>query len=155
MHVYLSGGMEYAADEGRGWREALETWLRENRGWSVFNPNRESEKFLSGRYPGVPFRDWKHTHPERFREIVSQIVDLDCREIAERCDVVICYWDASAHRGAGTKGELTIARYFDKPVYLVTEMPAAEIPGWVLGCTSRIFADFDSLKDYLRDNHTE
>jgi hypothetical protein len=80
---------------------------------------------------------------------VEQLVDLDCREIAERSDYVICYWDQGAVRGAGTKGELTMARFFGKPVYAVTTIPFEDIPGWVLGCIEATFADFDSLKRYL------
>ena len=46
-------------------------------------------------------------------------------------DCVICLWDEGAARGAGTKGELTIARYFGKPVYLVTRSRSKRYRG---GC---------------------
>ena len=52
-------------------------------------------------------------------------------------------------RGAGTKGELTMARYFGKPVYMVTAIPLQDIPGWVLGCTDRIFPSFEALQQFL------
>jgi hypothetical protein len=151
MRVYLSGGMEYAADEGRSWREEMEAWLRKEFMAEVFNPNHESDRFLQMHYPDAHFRAWKHTRPERFREMVTRIVELDCREIADRSDVVICLWDASAAQGAGTKGELTMASYFRKPVYLVTRIPFAEIPGWVIGCTTQIFSSFEELKEFLKN----
>ncbi len=147
--IYLSGGMEYAPNEGRDWRSSLQTWLEENLDAEVFNPNRESQNFFAERYPGLDFRALKRTDPARFQQIVAQLVDLDCREIACRSDYVICFWDEGAMRGAGTKGELTIARYFGKPVYMVTSFPLPEIPGWVLGCTERVFASFDSLQRFL------
>lgn len=150
MRVYLSGGMEYASDEGRSWRDDLETWLASEFGWQVFNPNRESDRFLATRCPETPFRELRFSDPERFRSIVAEIVDLDSREVAERSDLVLCYWDGAAMRGAGTKGELTIARYFRKPVYLVTTSPFEEIPGWVLGCITERFESFDALKAFLR-----
>jgi hypothetical protein len=150
MNVYLSGGMEYASDEGRGWREEMEQWLRRELDWSSFNPNRESEKFLLLHAPGTDFRDLKSGEPGRFRTLVRRIVELDCRAVAEQSDLVVCYWDESAQRGAGTKGEITIARYFNKPVYLVTSVPETEIPGWVLGCVTRIFPDFDALRNFLK-----
>ena len=53
-------------------------------------------------------------------------------------------------RGAGTKGELTMAKYFGKPVYLVTSIPYHDIPGWVLGCTTQLFSSFDELNVFLR-----
>jgi hypothetical protein len=148
--VYLSGGMEYAPNEGRDWRSTLQEWLERELRCEVFNPNAESEKLLARVLPGIDFRQLKLDDPERFREVVQEIVDLDSREIAERSDYVICYWDRAAALGAGTKGEITMARYFGKPVYLVTSFALQEIPGWVLGCTSRVFTDFETLRDFLR-----
>ncbi len=151
MRVYLSGGMEYATDEGRSWREDLELWLANELGWLSFNPNRESDRFLATHTPDTLFRTLKTSDRRRFLDLVTQIVDIDSNEVAERADCVICYWDEGAMRGAGTKGELTIARYFRKPVYLVTQTPFAEIPGWVLGCTTEMFGSFEDLKAFLRN----
>jgi hypothetical protein len=141
--------MEYAAGEGRDWRVELEGWLERELGCSVFNPNRESELFLRERIPDTDFRQLKRDDPERFQRLVSAIVDRDSAEIAERADAVICLWDEGAHRGAGTTGELTLARRFGKPVYMVTRTPQNQIPGWILGCVSRMFDTFESLKAYL------
>jgi hypothetical protein len=153
QRVYLSGGMEYAADEGRDWRGRLQEWLEREMGCTVFNPNRESERFLRTYIPGIDFRKLKETDLIRFQQTVAQLVDLDCKEIAERSDYVLCYWDDSAMRGAGTKGELTMARYFGKPVYVVTSMARGDIPGWILGCTTEVFESFEELKQFLLDSH--
>jgi hypothetical protein len=150
--VYLSGGMEYAADEGRDWRKDLQAWLEGELRYAVFNPNVESDAYFRGTHPGLDFRTLKLRDIDSYREIVRHLVDTDCREIAERSDFVVCYWDDAAQRGAGTKGEITMAHHFGKPVYMVTGIPPAEIPGWVLGCTDRIFGDFDALKRYLKSN---
>ena len=150
--IYLSGGMEYAENEGRDWRADLQGWLEHELGASIFNPNVESERFLSRRLPGVDFRSHKRSDPDRFRSIVKEIVDLDCGEIARKTDFVICYWDEGAARGAGTKGEITIARHTGKPVYLVSAIPEVDIPGWVLGCTTALFPDFDALKAFLQSH---
>lgn len=149
QRVYLSGGMEYAANEGRDWRVGIQEWLELEMGCTVFNPNRESETFLRTHLPGVDFRLLKQEDPVRFQQTAAQIVDLDCRAIADRTDYVICLWDEGAMKGAGTKGELTLAKFFGKPVYTVTTEPLPAIPGWVLGCTSRFFRSFDELKEFL------
>ena len=149
MRVYLSGGMEYAADEGRNWRAELQQWLRVELHCTVVNPNEESERFFSTQYPAVNFRELKHTDIAAYSRIAGELVRNDCREIAGHSDFVVCYWDEAAVRGAGTKGELTIARYFGKPVYVVTTTPGPDIPGWVLGCTSRLFTSFPELKAFL------
>ncbi len=153
VRTYLSGGMEYAKDEGQDWRRSTERWIRTELGHTVFNPNRESKKYLGRRLPDQNLRKLKFKDIEKFQSVVKTIVMIDSVEIARRSDYVICYWDASAQHGAGTKGELTIARFFGKPVYMVTKVKKANIPGWVLGCTTRIFSSFSELKDYLRSEY--
>ena len=153
MRVYLSGGMEYAVGEGARWRNALQSWLEGHLHHTVFNPNSESDRFFAARYPGIDIRTLKSENIDEYTEILRLLVDIDTREIAERSDYIICFWDEGAVRGAGTKGELTIARFFKKPAYLVTQYAHEDIPGWVLGCTTRIFGDFEELKAFLVQEH--
>ena len=152
LRAYLSGGMEYAKGEGADWRKDMQTWVESNLGHSVFNPNEESKKFLARNFPRGNFRALKTRDLRQFVRLVQKIVKLDSREIARRSDYVICYWNKSAQLGAGTKGELTLAKYFGKPVYLVTRMRHSNIPGWILGCASKIFASFSELKLFLKKN---
>jgi hypothetical protein len=149
MRAYLSGGMEYAEGEGILWRSELQSWLESHLRHSVFNPNTESTRFFETRYPRLDFRALKRTDIGAYRSIVRSLVEIDCTEIAERSDYVICFWDEGAAMGAGTKGELTMARYFNKPVYLVTHFPLHDLPGWVLGCITESFSSFDHLKEFL------
>jgi hypothetical protein len=152
LRTYLSGGMEYAKDEGVDWRAEMNAWVVRELGHKVFNPNTESEKYLRRNLSRRDLRRLKFSDIQKFQAVVRGIVSLDSREIAFRSDYVICLWDTSALRGAGTKGELTIAKFFNKPVYMVTRMKPERIPGWVLGCTSKIFRSFDELKNYLKAN---
>jgi hypothetical protein len=147
--VYLSGGMEYAKNEGMDWRSELDAWIKSNLKHSIFNPNVESDKYLHNVRSNNDFRHLKTSDIDTYTKIVKHFVDQDSKEIALYSDYVICYWDASAQRGAGTKGELTIARYFKKPVYMVTTIPKKNIPGWVLGCVTHFFTSFKGLKTYL------
>lgn len=149
MRVYLSGGMEYADGEGVHWRKEIQQWVESNLKHDVFNPNVESDRFFSTHHPDIDFRTLKKEDVERYQKIVRSLVEIDCTEIAERSDYVICFWDDGAAKGAGTKGELTMAKYFGKPVYLVTSYALQDIPGWVLGCVSRVFVNFDELKTFL------
>ncbi len=151
--VYLSGGMEYARAEGADWRMQLHRWIDGNLGHSVFNPNEESKRFLAKHFPNGDFRKLKSSDTQNFIRLVRRIVDLDSGEIAHKSDYIICYWDRSAQRGAGTKGELTIAKFFGKPVYMVTRMKYEQIPGWILGCTSKIFRSFSELKLFLKQTY--
>jgi hypothetical protein len=149
MRVYLSGGMEYANDEGLHWRTQMQKWIESELKHSVFNPNVESDVFFDTHHPGIDFRLLKQTDVEKYQNIVRKLVEIDCHEIATKSDYVICFWDDSAAKGAGTKGELTMAKYFSKPVYLVTSFALYDIPGWVLGCVTKTFTSFDELKAFL------
>lgn len=141
--------MEFAKGEGSDWRMEMDTWVRKNLNHTVYNPNLESEAFLSRKYPTGRFRDLKQENIDLYVTLVRDLIDMDSREIAEKTDYVVCYWDESAQRGAGTKGEVTMARFTRKPVYMVTAMELQGIPGWVLGCTTRVFGSFDELKAFL------
>jgi hypothetical protein len=145
--------MEYARGEGADWRLEIEEWLNKVLNQKVFNPNKESAKYLSARSLKADFRDLKKTDTQRFMKVVRGMVVLDSHEIARRSDYLICYWDRSAVKGAGTQGEVTLAKYFGKPVYLVSKLPLSKIPGWVLGCTSRTFSSFDDLKVFLQRHY--
>ena len=151
VRVYLSGGMEYADGEGAQWRSELQEWLEGTLSDTVFNPNIESERFFSARYPRTDFRKLKVENVGLYQEILRNLVDIDCKEIAENSDYLICYWDEGAAKGAGTKGELTMARFFGKPVYLVTSFPLHDLPGWVLGCVTKTFRTFGELKIFLSE----
>ncbi len=147
--------MEYAANYGADWRKEIETWLRNELNHDAFNPVRASEEFLGSQYPGLDFRETKLNDFEMHKEIAREIVRLDSREIILRSDYVICYYDESAQRGAGTKGELTVAALLGKPVYFVRGMEIADIPSWVIGCADHIFDDFDQLKKFLSEKYSD
>jgi hypothetical protein len=149
MKVYLSGGMEGAKNFGGEWRERIEKWVRETLNHDVFNPTIESVKFLKEKYPGVERSNMPKEDVGLFQRVIGEIVLMDCEEIIHNCDYVVCYWDESCYRGAGTQGEVTIAKYFQKPVYLVTQVPLKEVPGWVIGCSIEVFKSIDELKEYL------
>ena len=46
MIVYLSGAMEFADDEGSGWRKNLTKWLYDNLGHEVYDPVIQSAKLI-------------------------------------------------------------------------------------------------------------
>lgn len=99
----------------------------------------------------MSFRALKRRNLLEYMRIVSAIVDRDSREIIKNTSYVICKWDRSAERGAGTKGEVTLAKLVRKPVYVVTGIRPENIPGWVLGCTTRMFRSFAELKEFLKE----
>ena len=58
MKAYLSGAMEFANDEGAGWRKEMTQWLSKNLGHTVYNPVIESEDLVK-EYGAESYREWK------------------------------------------------------------------------------------------------
>ena len=144
MLVYLSGSIEYAADLGKSWRAELTPFLRQL-GHTVYDPAADEKKNLA-EDEVCEFRKWKASDLPRFQRVLRKIIAWDLNWI-DRSGCVVCYFDEAAARGAGTQGEITYAHRAGKPVSLVLGMPVEKISGWVLGCATEVFADFDGLKE--------
>ena len=151
--AYLAGAIEYAPDAGAQWREEIELFLREELHHEVYNPSREERNVLSpdeARY----FRSWKSTDLPRFRKVVHRIIDTDLSMLIDKVDYVVCLWDEHVLGGGGTHGELTISFRHGIPVYMVTPIDITRISSWIIGCTTEIFPDFQSLKEFLKISYT-
>jgi len=140
--------MEYATDGGRAWRERIRLWLQESLNHRVYDPTAEAKRIFSAEEL-AGLAAWKTTDLERFRRVMRIAINHDLDVMARQADYVVCLWDEDARRGGGTQAELTAAYRKGIPVYLVTEMPATEISGWVLACVDRLFGNFEELKTFL------
>ena len=149
MVIYLSGAIEHAPDFGKPWRARLAPKLRAL-GHEVYDPATDEKKNLTDEEVRN-FRAWKRSDLERFQRTVRKIIDWDVEWIERRADCVICFWDEHCSKGAGTQAELTLAYKRAMPVYLVAGLPVEQISGWILGCATRIFADFDELERFLSE----
>ena len=151
MLAYLSGSIEYSPDYGKSWRAQFTPFLREL-GHDVYDPALDEKKNLDDREVRE-FRYWKITDRRRFQNTIRKIIAWDLDWIEQKSDYVVCFWDEAAARGAGTQGELTLAHRRGIPVYLVVAMPMEKISGWILGCASEVFEDFEELKAFLKTKH--
>lgn len=152
MLAFLCGAMEFAPDGGRQWRERLRSWIQENLNHNVYDPVVEARRVLSEEELR-DFRGWKTTDLERYRKSVRLFINHDLDVIGSRADYVVCFWDDAAALGGGTHAELTAAYRKGVPVFFVTEIPVEQISGWVVGCTTRIFSNFDELKGFLASTY--
>jgi len=153
LKTYLSGGMENTKEINDFWREEISIWLDNKLNHKVFNPVEIQKKTLS-EFEIKNFRGWIKTDSKKFKQIIHKIIDRDLSVIKNEVDYVICYWDGSVLHGGGTHGELTMAYYFSKPVYMILDVPLNKTSAWILGCTSMIFNSFEELKVFLL-NHYE
>jgi hypothetical protein len=144
---YLAGSIEYSPDLGKGWRAEI-TPLLKSLGHEVYDPAEDEMKNLTETEAGE-FRSWKKNDLLRFQQTVRKIIAYDLDLIEQRCDAIVCYWDQYAGRGAGTQGELTVAHRLGIPVYMICGVPVEEVSGWLLGCASEVFADFEGFRRFV------
>lgn len=147
MLFYLSGSIEYSPDFGKGWRAQVAPLLK-SLGHDVYDPAQDEKKNLTD-VEVLEFRSWKKSDLPRFQRTVRKIIAYDLDLIEQRCDAVVCYWDQYAGKGAGTQGELTFAHRLGIPVYLICVLPVEEVSGWILGCASEVFKDFEQFGEFI------
>lgn len=149
MIAYLSGAMENAKNEGSEWRANLTIWLRENLNHSVIDPVAETVKLVE-KSDSQNYRNWKNSDPNKFKNFVRQAIDNDLNSVVNKSDYLICLWNNDVITGGGTHGEVTIAYYHNKPVYLINQLDMPnQISGWIMSCATEIFPDFNSMQKRL------
>ena len=73
MIAYLSGAMEYAVDEGSGWRLDMTCWLSNILVHDVIDPVEES-RLLMLQENSADYRNWKESDTERYRKVIRLCV---------------------------------------------------------------------------------
>ena len=152
MKAYLAGAIEKAPDGGKTWREEIGIFLKEKLNHNFYNPAISEYSSLTVEEK-KNFRKWKTSDTERFKKTVRKIIQFDINVLLNEVDYVICLWDQHTTIGGGTHRELTVAFLNNIPVYLVCGIDLNEISGWIVGCTEKIFFNFDELKKFLLEKY--
>ena len=155
MIAYLSGAMENAENEGSGWRNKLTNWLKDNLNHSVIDPVIETSKLVE-KTESQNYRKWKTSDPSMFKEFVRQAIDNDLNSVVNKADYLICLWNQEVLSGGGTHGEVTMAYYHNKPVYLINQLNnSKQLSGWIMSCATEIFTDFKSMQKRLLEIYSK
>ena len=148
MIAYLSGPIENAENDGASWRQDITLWLKDNLNHEVFNPVIETKNIIGHLNPSI-FRSMKKTDPIEYKNIIREIIKLDLDAVINDCDYLIVKWDKSVLKGGGTHGEITMAYWIKKPIFIVNSIPLDDMSSWIFSCSDFIFNDFISLKKKL------
>lgn len=148
MIAYLSGPIENAANDGADWRELITPWLKDEIEHDVFNPVLATRKIISN-LTNSQFREMKETSPKKYKNLIRQIIDIDIKAVVEESDYLIVNWNKSVFKGGGTHGEITLAYYLKKPIYLVNHVPLDDLSSWISSCATEVFDSFDDMKIHL------
>ena len=148
MKAYLSGPIENAKNDGASWRQDMTLWLKNNLKHEVFNPVLETKNIIGHLDPSI-FRSMKKTDPIKYKKIIRKIIKLDLEAVINDSDYLIVKWDKSVLKGGGTHGEVTMAYWIKKPIFIVNSLPIDDMSSWIFSCSDFIFNDFKSLKKKL------
>lgn len=154
MIAYLSGAMENAKNEGSGWRNEITIWLKDNLNHSVIDPVFETAKLVT-KTESQNYRDWKSSDPDKFKKFVRLVIDNDLNLVVNKADYLICLWNNEVLTGGGTHGEVTMAYYQSKPIYLINQLSNLELSGWIMSCATEIFPELKSMQKKLLDVYGE
>jgi len=64
-------------------------------------------------------------------------------------DYLIVLWDESILYGGCTHGEVTMAYWVDRPIFLVNKLPKDKLSRWISSFSTETFDSFDELKKAL------
>ena len=148
MKAYLSGPIENAENDGASWRQDITLWLKDNLDHEVFNPVLETKNIIGHLNPSI-FRSMKKTDPIEYKNIIRKIIKLDLEAVINDSDYLIVKWDKSVLKGGGTHGEVTMAYWIKKPIFIVNSLPIDDMSSWIFSCSDFIFNDFKNLKKKL------
>ena len=93
----------------------------------------------------------KKTNPNEYKKIIRKIIKIDLDAVVHKSDYLIVKWDESVFKGGGTHGEVTMAYWLRKPVFIVNSLPIDDISSWIFSCSEDIFDNFDDLKTKLEE----
>ena len=85
------------------------------------------------------------------KKIIRKIIQVDLDAVVKGSDYLIVNWDKSVFKGGGTHGEITMAYWFNKPIYMVNALPIEDVSSWIFSCTEYICSNFEDLKIKLKE----
>jgi nucleoside 2-deoxyribosyltransferase len=164
--VYLAGPMEYVKDFGTNWRNDIAPILLKN-GFDVFNPAEEVKLFeelkriqkCENKKETLTFgiskiktafqeiQEGKGVDIQGLQIQFSKIIREDLKQVITS-DVVLCHWMDGVF-SAGTSGELTVAKLFNIPVYMVCN-DITKLPKWILGCVTKQQKSFKNISKNIK-----
>lgn len=149
--IYLSGGMQFSPNLGAGWREHISDRLTQL-GFIPLNIT-ELDVAYTNAHADCD-RAWTdgESNIEMKKSIIRRhFVNADIELIRQHTDAVIVYYDESVRLGAGTISEVHDAYMAGIPVFLVNAYPSiSDVPGWMQAETTKMFASFDEMFEYLQ-----
>jgi nucleoside 2-deoxyribosyltransferase len=141
--AYLCGPMEYAVNLGEDWREEAISLMFKLEILCI-SPNKEQQ--LIQKQEDLNYL--KANDQQRYLQIMRKFISADLGFV-KKADFLIVHWNGEL--SAGTMHEAGYAYQLGKPVYLVSPRNFEDIPGWLLGCSTKHFNNLNELSLFLEE----
>ena len=150
-NIYLSGGMQFAEDDGAGWRIEVSEWLKEF-GYFPIDICALDKAYADKYGHFLRSVNASKNHLQRKSNVRKHFIQTDIALVKNDSDAVIAYYDESFRRGAGSFSECHVAYEHDIPIFLVSAFSdwEKEVPGWLQALSTKIFTRFSDLRHYMR-----
>jgi len=147
MKFYLSGGMEYKENLGKGWRDVITRELAKV-GHEAIDPVKIEEQSET-----ATTYNWseekKASDLGSYKSMVRKYMFRKDMQAIQECDAVILNYDLSVQKGAGSLAEAWEAFREGRPVYVFTDFPIKQVPGWLIGESTEIFRTREEVVKYV------
>ena len=79
----------------------------------------------------------------------THMITTDLKMVEKSDFITVWIPKLNGYEICGSYGEITLAYYLNKPIYVITErsLKPSELPSWLVGCSTEIFK---SWEDYLK-----
>lgn len=145
--IYLSGGMEKAAENGAVWRRDCSKLLAEM-DFVPLDIAALDLEYIKKHGPVYLNKDPANILQYK-SNIRRQFIYTDLRLITDLSDAVIAYYDQSFKDGAGSFAECQCAYDNDRPLFVVSAFNT--VPSWLQALSTKVFYNWIDLYDYLKE----
>lgn len=149
---YLAGPIGVIPQKGAAeWRIEIGKKLAEM-GIKTSNPMGNEAKLDRNK-----LQEWVNTGKvNKIRKTVrTKLIGVDLRMVVN-CDFLTLYIPVdNGYEICGSYGEVTLAYYLHKPVYIVTDrkLLPLQIPCWATGCSTWIFRTWEEYLKYIKEHY--
>lgn len=148
--VYLGGPIDFAHDDGYGWRDSV-TPILKSIGLEILNP---LDKPIIGHSEDPTTREERRAKQLSgdfefvYNQRTTRAIDL---KMVDHCDFMLIAYDPH-DRPFGTIEELTWGNRLKRPIIVVTPGGAYQCSPWLIWCIGykTIFETMDEAIDYIK-----
>lgn len=154
IKTYLTGPITLKNNEEcRRWREEVTTRLR-TMSIQALNPFKikgNTDMIRKKIFEANQIGDLETT-----RSLVSgHMIKTDLQMVEEADFLTVWIPKLNGYEICGSYGEITLAYYLKKPIYIVTErcLAPSELPSWLVGCSTVIFTNWTDYYGFIKKRY--